>query len=262
MFIHNINPVLFSIGPLEIRYYGIIYALGFIITYFMLHYFVKSKRLSLKKEDIDDFVFYAVIGVVLGARFVYVLFYNLSYYLANPLESFAFWSGGLSFHGGLLGAVIAISIFCKKKKIRFYQIADLIVIPTALGLALGRLGNFLNGELVGRITDVPWGVKFKDYEGFRHPSQIYESFKNLIIFVSLWALKDKRIGEKKLPEGFLFWLFVIMYSTLRFIVEFWREPDSQLGFIFAGITMGQILSFTTLIIGLVFIIKLKKKDKK
>ncbi|MBU0615427.1 MAG: prolipoprotein diacylglyceryl transferase [Nanoarchaeota archaeon] len=261
MFVHDINPVLFAIGPFEIRYYGIIYALGFVIAYFMLRYFVKTKRIRLTNKDIDDFIFYQVVGIVFGARLAYVLFYNLSYYITKPLEALAFWSGGLSFHGGLIGGGSAAWLFCRKKNIKFYKLVDLLVIPAALGLCLGRIGNFLNGELVGRVTDVPWAVKFKGYDGYRHPSQIYESIKNLIIFATLWVLKDKKIGDKKLPDGFLFWLFVIMYSMLRFIVEFWREPDSQLGFIFAGITMGQILSLATLCIGLVFMIRLKKNER-
>jgi len=260
MFVHNIDPVLFNVGPFEIRYYGVIYALGFIILYFMLKYFVKTKRIQLKLKDIDDLVLYEVIGVVLGSRLVYVLFYNLAYFAANPFEIFAFWTGGLSFHGGLLGGLVAGLIFSRKKKISFYQLGDMAIMPAALALALGRIGNFLNGELVGRITDVPWAVKFKEYDGLRHPSQIYASIKNVIIFITLWVLKDKKFGEKKLPDGFLLWLFVIMYSVFRFIVEFFREPDSQLGFIFAGITMGQILSLVTFIVGLVFIIKLKKKN--
>jgi len=156
----------------------------------------------------------------------------------------------LSFHGGLLGAVAAGIIFAKKRKIDFYELADIFVIPLALGLALGRLGNFINGELYGRITNVPWAVQFQDAEGFRHPSQIYESLKNLFIFAVLWNVKDK-----KLPKGFLFWLFVTMYSFLRFVVEFFRQPDEQLGFFFGWLSMGQILSIIMFGIGFYFLHK-------
>ncbi|MBS3101938.1 prolipoprotein diacylglyceryl transferase [Candidatus Woesearchaeota archaeon] len=250
MFYHNINPVLLRLGPFEIRYYGLFFVLGFIIAYFMLAYLANKRRLSLTKDDISDFLLYEIIGVILGARIFYVFIYNLKSYLANPLEIFAVWHGGLSFHGGLLGAVAAGIIFAKKRKIDFYELADIFVIPLALGLALGRLGNFINGELYGRITNVPWAVQFQDAEGFRHPSQIYESLKNLFIFAVLWNVKDK-----KLPKGFLFWLFVTMYSFLRFVVEFFRQPDEQLGFFFGWLSMGQILSIIMFGIGFYFLHK-------
>ena len=198
---------------------------------------------------------YIIIGTVLGARTLYVVVYNLPFYLSNPFEIIAVWHGGLSFHGGLIGAVIAGFYFCKRKKIDFYEIADISVIPLALGLALGRLGNFINGELYGRITNVPWAVKFPDAEGFRHPSQIYESLKNLLIFFTLWKLSDK-----KLPKGFIFWLFVVMYSALRFIVEFFRQPDEQLGFI-GFLTMGQVLSIVMFVIGIFFIYRVSHKKE-
>ncbi len=253
MFYHNINPVLLKIGAFEIRYYGLIFVLGFVIAYFLLIYLSKEKKLSLTKEDISDLLFYLLIGVIVGARLFYILFYNLNFYLSSPLDMFAVWRGGLSFHGGLVGAIIAIFVFCKKKKIGFYDIADIAVLPTALGLAFGRIGNFLNGELYGRITDVPWAVKFKDAEGFRHPSQLYESLKNFTIFGALWFVKNK-----KLPKGFLFWSFVTMYSVLRFTVEFFREPDPQLGFIVYNLTMGQLLSIILFLVGAYFLIRLKK----
>src|SRR3989338_6692703 len=186
----------------------------------------------------------------------YVLVYNLKFYLANPLQIFAIWQGGLSFHGGLLGAIIAAIIFCRKKKINFYDLADITVIPLALGLALGRIGNFTNGELFGRITNVPWAVKFPDAEGFRHPSQIYESLKNFFIFSVLWYGKNM-----KLPKGFMFWLFVIMYSALRFMVEFFRHQDEQLGFIIGFLSMGQVLSIVMFVIGIFFFYKVSKKAK-
>ena len=256
MFMHNINPVLLRLGPFEIRYYGLFYVLGFVMAYFIIDYLAKKKKISLSKDDIADFLLYIIVGTVLGARIFYIIFYNLPFYLSNPFEMLAVWHGGLSFHGGLIGSVIAGFYFCKRKKIDFYEIADITVIPLALGLALGRIGNFINGELYGRITDVPWAVKFPDAEGFRHPSQIYESFKNLLIFSTLWIIKDK-----KLPRGFIFWLFVVMYSALRFIVEFTREPDEQLGFIIGFLTMGQILSIIMFAIGLFFIYKVSRKKE-
>ncbi|MBS3125837.1 prolipoprotein diacylglyceryl transferase [Candidatus Woesearchaeota archaeon] len=257
MFYHSIDPVLFRIGPLEVRYYGIIYVLGFIIAYFMIQHLARKREMGLSKDDLSDLIFYELIGVVIGARLFYVVFYNMVYYLQKPLEVFAVWHGGLSFHGGLAGAIVAAYWFSRKKKFDLLALADIVVIPAALALALGRIGNFLNGELVGRITTVPWAVQFQGYEGFRHPSQLYESAKNFIIFGVLWYLK-----EKKLPKGMLFWTFTLLYSVLRFFIEFVREPDSQLGFIVFNLTMGQLLNVAMLIVALFFIFNLYKKSAK
>lgn len=253
MFYNNINPTLLRLGPFEIRYYGIIYVLGFVIAYFLIYYLAKEKKLELSKDDVADLIFYLIIGVILGARLFEVLVYNLKYYLANPFEIIAIWHGGLSFHGGLIGAIIAAFIYCRKKKVGFYDIADICVIPLAFGLFLGRIANFINGELVGRVTDVTWCVKFRNYSGCRHPSQLYESFKNLVIFFVLWFIKDK-----KLKKGLMFWSFVLMYSVFRFFVEFFRMPDAQLGFIL-GLTMGQWLNVIMFAVGVYFIIRINRQ---
>ncbi len=253
MFYNNIDPVLFHLGSLEIRYYGLFYLIGFVIAYFMLKKLSKEKSLNLNEDDLSDLLLYLIIGVVIFARLFYVIFYNLSYYWQNPLEAFAIWHGGLSFHGGLVGAAIAGYYFTKKKNIAFYDLADILVIPASIGLALGRIGNFLNSELYGRVTNLPWAVKFKDASGFRHPSQIYESIKNLIMFTTLWNLRNK-----KLPKGFLFWTFVTMYGAFRFLIEFAREPDPQLGFILGPFTMGQFLTFPMFVIGLIMLFNLRK----
>ena len=257
MFYHTIDPVLFRIGPLEVRYYGIIYVLGFIIAYFMIQHLARKREMGLSKDDLSDLIFYELIGVVIGARLFYIIFDNLNYYLQKPLEVFAVWHGGLSFHGGLAGAIVAAYWFSRKKKFDLLALADIVVIPAALALALGRIGNFLNGELVGRITNAPWAVQFQGYEGFRHPSQLYESAKNFLIFGVLWYLKGK-----KLPKGMLFWTFTLLYSVLRFFIEFVREPDSQLGFIVFNLTMGQLLNVAMLIVALFFIFNLYKKSAK
>jgi len=257
MFIHNIDPILLSIGPFQIRYYGLFFVLGFVIGYFLLVHLAKRKELSITKDDIADLLLYIIVGTILGARIFYVFVYNLPFYLSNPFEIIAVWNGGLSFHGGIIGASIAGFYYSKRKKIDFYEIADIAVIPLALSLALGRLGNFTNGELYGRITNVPWSFKFPDAEGFRHPSQIYASFKNLLIFFTLWTIKDK-----KLPKGFMFWLFIVMYSVLRFTVEFFRQPDPQLGFIIGFLTMGQILSIIMFLVGIYFLRRVYKNAQK
>lgn len=257
MFYHNINPTLLKLGPFEIRYYGIIFALGFVIAYFFIYHLAKERKLDLTKEDVADFIFYIILGTVIGARIFEILFYNLKYYLANPLEMIAIWHGGLSFHGGLVGAALAGYLFCRKKRLSFYDLADICVIPLALGLFLGRIANFLNAELVGRITDVPWCVKFPHNEGCRHPSQLYESAKNLFIFFVLYNIRNK-----KLKKGILFWSFALLYSTLRFFIEFVRAPDPQLGLLLFNLTMGQWLNIIMFAVGLYFIIKINKHSEK
>lgn len=261
MFYHNINPALFELGPFQVRYYGLFYALGFLMAYFLIHYLAKRKGLGITKDDVADLLVYSIVGVVAGARLVYVIFYNLPFYIQNPFEIIAVWHGGLSFHGGLLGAIIAGFLFCKKKRVEFYDIADIAVIPVALALALGRLGNFINAELYGRITDASWCIDYSKNKfaeglpsGCRHPSQIYESIKNFAIFAILWFIKDK-----KLPKGFMFWSFVALYGLFRTIVEFFRQPDEQVGFIFNYLTMGQLLSFPLFLLGTYMLIKLKKE---
>lgn len=255
MFYNNINPTLFHIGPFEVRYYGIIYALGFILAYFFIYHLAKKRGLNLSKDDVSDLIFYLIIGTVSGARLFEIVFYEPSYYFANPLEMLAIWHGGLSFHGGLVGAVIACNMYCRKKKIYFYDLADIVVIPLAFALFLGRIANFINGEIVGRITNIPWCVKFRYYEGCRHPSQIYESLKNLVIFFVLWSIK-----EKKMKKGMMFWSFVIMYSSLRFLIEFVKDPG-DVGFII-GLTMGQWLNIAMFAAGAYFLFKINNASPK
>jgi phosphatidylglycerol:prolipoprotein diacylglycerol transferase len=245
MFLSQINPVLARLWQFEIRYYGLIYSIGLVITYFFLRYLVKQRNIKLSKEGVADFVFYGIIGVIIGARLFYIIFYNLPYFLANPAKMPAVWDGGLSWHGGLTGMIIAELIFCKRKRVSFLEMADITVIPASVCLMLGRIGNFINGELYGRIASLPWAVKFQGAEGFRHPSQLYESFKNLAIFSILWALKDKR-----LKKGVMFSLFLIMFSSFRFAIEFLRQPDEQIGFIFGIFSMGQILNIPVLLCGI------------
>ena len=187
-----------------------------------------------------------IIFTVIGARLFEIIFYEPLFYFSNPLEMLMIWEGGLSFHGALLGVIIWTYIFTKKKKLHFYDISDILVIPAAFMLFLGRIANFINGELVGKITNLPWGVKFQDYEGFRHPTQIYESIKNLFIFFVLIFLKNKN-----LKKGTLTWLFVLMYGILRFFIEFLKEQSS---FIF-GIPVTQVLSGLMVIISLYFLLR-------
>jgi phosphatidylglycerol---prolipoprotein diacylglyceryl transferase len=244
----HIDPVFLRIGPLQFRWYGLMYILGFLAAYFVIRKGAERKKIPLTKDDVADLVFAVALGVILGGRLGYVLFYNLSEYLAHPLKVFAVWEGGMSFHGGLAGAVVGGFWFARRKKIDFMTLADLGFLSAPIGLFLGRLGNFINGELYGRVTDVPWGMVFPDPRAGnlpRHPSQLYEAIlEGPVLFCILWVL-----GRKKHPVGVVFWAFIALYGTFRFFVEFFREPDIQLGFIVSGFTMGQLLSFPMALFG-------------
>lgn len=247
MFYHAIDPVLVSIGPLEIRYYGLAYAIGFLLMYWYLQR--KKDQLKLTKKDVENYMVLLAVGVILVARLFYIVVYNFQFYKENPLEMFMLWHGGLSFHGGLLGGFLATYWFCRRKKLSLLKLADVILIPLSFALFLGRIANFLNGELYGRITSVPWAVKFPNVDGFRHPSQLYEAAKNLVIGFSLLAIQ-----KKNLRDGMLFALFLILYGVMRFAIEFLREPEIVL----VGLTMGQILSMLTTLVGIIIILRLRK----
>jgi phosphatidylglycerol:prolipoprotein diacylglycerol transferase len=252
MYVHNINPVIFRLGTLQVRWYGLMYVISFIFIYYMLSYLAKRKKINLTRNDIEWFMIIETIALVVGARLFEVLVYNPSYYLANPAKIIAVWEGGLSFHGGLIGLVVATYYFCKVKKVKFLQIADLLVIPMGIALMLGRIGNFINGELYGTLSNVPWCVKFPSAEGCRHPSQIYEAGKNLLIFIVLWAIKDRK--EK---PGFFFGVFLVMYGILRFLIEFVREPEAMVGFL----TLGQFLCLFMIAAGGILLWHLKSEVK-
>lgn len=245
-FYHNLDPVLLHLGPLEIRWYGVMYALSFLFIYWYLKKRSKENKINLSEEQIDSIMLWGTIALLIGARF-FALLWDIPYYTKYPLEIMAFWKGGLSFHGGLVGVIIATYFLCKKYNILFWSIADTLVVPFALGQAFGRLGNFFNGELYGIPTTLPWGMNFHnelDVLGnpvFRHPSQLYEVGYNLIIFGTLWFLKDK-----KLSQGYLFALFLIMYAVFRFLNEFIRAPELLLG----QLTLAQWLTIPMFVIGI------------
>lgn len=249
VFYNTIDPVLLKIAGFEIRYYGLIIVLSLIIAYFLLPYLAKKKGLNLSKDKIENLLFYTAIAGLIGARLFIVFIYHPGYYLSNPLEIFKIWKGGVSFHGAFLFGLLAVYLFCKKNKLKFLEVIDVMMIPVALGFAFGRIGNFLNGELYGRITNVPWAVKFKDVEGFRHPSQLYESAKNFLIFFTLLFLTNK-----KTKPGFLLAIFLIMYSTLRFFIEFVREPEIYISFL----TMGQLLNVLMFAAGIYLFYRIRK----
>lgn len=244
----HINPVIVKIGPLAVRWYGVMYVIGFAVSYILVKYQLRNKKISKSKIDIDDLFLYLILGLVVGARIGYVLIYNLSDYLQNPLDIVAVWQGGMSFHGGLIGVVIAGLIFTKRNKIDFLKLSDIVIVTVPIGLGLGRLGNFINGELYGRVTNVPWGMVFPSGGPWpRHPSQLYEFIlEGIVLFSILWKLKNK-----DLKPGVLTSMFLIIYGLFRILVENFREPDVQLGFIFGHVTMGQILSIIMMVFGLI-----------
>ena len=243
----QIDPVIFQIGPLAVRWYGLMYLLGFAAAYMLIQHLVRLRNLALDKDGVSDLLFYAVLGVVLGGRLGYVLFYNPLQYLSRPLDIFAIWQGGMSFHGGLLGVVIASLIFCRRRKLTILLTGDILVTSAPIGLGLGRLGNFINGELWGRITDHPWGMVFPGGGALpRHPSQLYEAFfEGLVLFVILYLLH-----RRKVTAGIPFFSFFIGYGLFRFLIEFVRQPDAHLGFLWGGATMGQLLSLPMVVFGL------------
>ena len=252
----HINPVFLSIGPLQFRWYGLMYVLTFVFAYLVIRSEVTRKKLPLTKDDIADLVFYGAFGVVLGGRFGYILFYNLGFYLANPLKLFAVWEGGMSFHGGFLGVITAFLIFARRKGIPFWSLIDIAALCAPIGLGLGRIGNFINGELYGRQTDVPWGMVFPGGGDLpRHPSQLYEAFlEGLVLFFIV------RLVPRKLPAtGVAGWTFVAGYGLFRFIVEFFRQPDNNLGFVVGIFSMGQLLSFPMFIVGTGAVILLSRR---
>lgn len=253
----HIDPVFLRIGPLQFRWYGLMYVLSFIATYFILSSETRRKKLPLTKDDVADLIFYGAMGVVLGGRLGYILFYNFSFYLANPLKVFAVWEGGMSFHGGFLGVITAFLIYSRRKNIPFFTLIDMAALCAPVGLGLGRIGNFINGELYGRQTDVPWGIIFPGGGGVpRHPSQLYEAFlEGLLLFLIV-----RFASRKSSATGVPAWTFVAGYGLFRFIVEFFRQPDAQLGLYWGLFSMGQFLSFPMFLLGSFMVFKLSRNS--
>jgi phosphatidylglycerol:prolipoprotein diacylglycerol transferase len=252
----NIDPILVRLGPVRLSWYGLMYVFGFLASYLLVLYQMKKKDFGITQQEVDGLYFYLALGLVIGARLGYVLFYDLKMYLADPLEILFIWHGGMSFHGGLVGVLIAGVTFCRKNKKSFWKIVDLFVVTVPIGLGLGRIGNFINGELYGRVTQVPWGMIFpKGGPLPRHPSQLYESaLEGGILFSILWFMKDKN-----LPPGGLLAVFLSFYGGFRFFLEFFREPDVQLGFVLGPFTMGQVLSSFMIAGGIFLLLFLKNK---
>lgn len=255
----DIDPVFIRIGPLAFRWYGLMYALSFIAAIFIIRATAVRRGLRITKEEISDMMLYVAIGVILGGRFGYVLFYNPGFYFENPSKIFAVWEGGMSFHGGLIGVLVAGTLFCKRYQYSFYDLADVSAPAVPVGLGLGRIGNFINGELWGRPTDVPWCMVFPQAdEVCRHPSQLYQAaLEGPLLFLILWVLSGRKV-----PRGVVFWSFFLFYGLFRFITEFFRQPDPQLGFILGPLSMGQLLSLPMFLLGAVMVaIQFKRGER-
>lgn len=255
------DPIAFSIGPLHVRWYGLMYLFGFITAWLLGRW--RAKRSALpgapkpvwRTEEVDDLITYCVVGLIVGARLGYTLFYDFEYFASNPLQIFKIWQGGMSFHGGLLGLVGSAWFFMRKHGKSVAEVADFVAPLAPPGLFFGRMGNFINGELWGRPTDLPWGMVFPGNSAGnmpRHPSQLYEALlEGLILFIVLWIF-----SAKPRPRLAVIGLFLFLYGAFRFVVEFARQPDPQLGFIaFGWLSMGQILSLPMVLVGAAFLVR-------
>jgi len=248
MLIHpQFDPVAFHVGPIAVRWYGVMYLVGFALFVILGKRRARQNMLTgWRAQDVDDMLLYGVFGVILGGRLGYVLFYKPLYYLEHPLEIFSVWQGGMSFHGGFLGVLVALFFFARSRHKRWLAVTDFVAPLVPLGLAAGRLGNFINGELWGRVTDVPWGMVFAQAGPEpRHPSQLYQfGLEGVLLFVVLWVYTQRRR-----PLGAASGLFLLGYGICRFIAEYAREPDNFLGYLTFGLTMGQWLSLPMVAIG-------------
>ncbi len=249
----NIDPVAISIGPLSIHWYGLMYLIGFTAAYYLMLHRAKQSNSGWNKEQVSDLIFYGAMGVVLGGRFGYVIFYNFSKFLDDPLWLFAVWEGGMSFHGGLLGVIVACILFGRRYKKSFFTTIDFAAPVVPIGLLTGRLGNFIGGELWGRVSDAPWAMVFpKGGPLPRHPSQLYEMFlEGFVLFIIIWVFTSK-----PRPAMAASGVFMMGYGVFRFMVEFVREPDSHIGFDLLGwMTRGQILCVPMVLVGLFIFVK-------
>ena len=255
----HINPVAISLGPIKVHWYGLMYLLGFLGAWFLAT--IRAHRIGLSRDQIADLIFYAALGVVLGGRIGYMIFYDLPGFIAHPLSLFEVWDGGMSFHGGMLGVIFALFLYAKQLKKSLFELTDFIAPMVPIGLAAGRAGNFINGELWGRVTTMPWGMIYPDAGPLpRHPSEIYEFLlEGVSLFLILWFF-----SKKPRPRFAVSALFLLGYGSFRFFAEFFRQPDPQYGYLlWHWVTMGQILSLPMIIVGgvaLIYIYTRKKKN--
>lgn len=262
----TIDPVLIAIGPFAIRWYALAYIVGILFGWWYAKRLVSNSRLwgkdgsPITPVDLDDFVLWATVGIIVGGRIGYVLFYDPGAFLAAPLTIFEVWHGGMSFHGGFLGTTIAMALFCWKRGIPFLSLIDVIGPSVTVGLCLGRLANFINGELWGRPADVPWAMVFPNADGQpRHPSQLYEAaLEGIVLFLVLRILTHRQLRLRQ--PGYVAAVFAMGYGLARIISEFFREPDIQIGYFSGGLTMGMLLSVPMVLAGLGLLIYVRRRD--
>ena len=264
MIVHNFDPVIVDFGLFQIRWYSIAYILGIILGWVYGIKIIKSLSnkhnfVNISQRHFDDLIIYLIFGIILGGRLGYVIFYNFGYYKNNFFEIFQIWQGGMSFHGGLIGVILVTIFFSQNRKINFFNLTDIISCVAPIGLFLGRIANFINGELFGKTSTLPWAVIFPDGGNIaRHPSQIYEAFLEgiiLFILINFLALKKNLL----LKSGYVSALFLILYSILRIISENFREPDQHIGYLFSYVSMGTLLSCVTFLAGSLMIFFIKKR---
>jgi phosphatidylglycerol:prolipoprotein diacylglycerol transferase len=256
-----IDPVLVQVGPLAIRWYALAYIAGILGGWWLARRLVALKPEVATRLQIDDFVTWTTLGIILGGRLGYVLFYRPGHYLTHPLEIFEVWQGGMSFHGGALGVIIAIFLFCRQEKLDALAFGDRVTAVVPIGLCLGRLANFINGELWGRVSDVPWAMVFPTGGPEpRHPSQLYQAgMEGVLLFILLQVLVHQPAIRAR--RGFVAGAFLAGYGVARFIGEFFRQPDAFLGFLFAGATMGQLLSVPMILVGAVLMLRARPRQE-
>jgi phosphatidylglycerol:prolipoprotein diacylglycerol transferase len=254
-----IDPVLIQLGPFAIRWYALAYIAGIVLGWRLVRRLVRRPGWNVTPEQVDDLVFYVTLGVILGGRIGYVLFYQPGHYLTQPLDMLAVWRGGMSFHGGLLGVLAATFLFARRQGLAFFELTDALAVATPIGLCLGRIANFINAELWGRVTDLPWAMVFPTGGPEpRHPSQLYEAaLEGLVLFaVMLWfARRPYRQPERGLLSG----IFLVGYALARITAEFFRQPDLQIGYLAGGISMGQLLSLPMLAFGVFLVLRARRR---
>ena len=263
MYTHNLDPVLIDFGFILIRWYSLAYIFGIILGWWwgkkIINYISKDINLKFNVKEFDDLITYLIISIIFGGRLGYVIFYNLGYFLNNPFDILKVWEGGMSFHGALIGIIIGTYLFSKKKDVPTYFLLDIIACVSPIGIFLGRLANFINGELVGKVTTVSWGVIFPAIDSLpRHPSQLYEAMLEGVV---LFLILNNLIFKRSYKMGTCSYLFLIYYGIFRIISEFFRQPDPQLGYLFNLFSMGTILSFLMVIAGLIILNILRKKNE-
>jgi phosphatidylglycerol---prolipoprotein diacylglyceryl transferase len=261
MYTHNLDPVLIDFGVISIRWYSLAYIIGIILGWWLgkkiLTLVLEKTNLNFNVKEFDDLISYLIISIIIGGRFGYIIFYNLSYYISNPLDIIKIWEGGMSFHGALIGIIIGTYLFSLKKNVPTFFLLDIIACVSPIGIFLGRIANFINGELVGKVTSVSWGVIFPAIDNLpRHPSQLYEAmFEGFVLFILLNSI----IFTQKYKIGTCSCLFLIFYGIFRIISEIFRAPDAQLGYLFNFLSMGTILSSFMILSGFIILNILKKK---